>query len=101
MPALGPHFLHRVVAVVAVGRCRRRDSVSKPSRWRSHMATSSVSGSVGCIAHVDDAGLVVDVEDLLPGLAAVGGLEQAALLVGAVEPAEGADVDDVRVLRDE
>ena len=48
---------------------------------------------------VDDAGLVVEDTDALPGLAAVGGLEQAALLVRAVEPAEGADVDDVGILR--
>ena len=48
---------------------------------------------------VDDAGLVVEEEDLLPGLAAVGGLEQAAFLVGAVEPAQGADVDDVGIFR--
>src|SRR5262249_54470064 len=47
---------------------------------------------------VNHAGLVIDVVDLLPGLAAVGGLEQAALRVGAVEAAQRADVDGVRVL---
>src|SRR5262249_42458733 len=45
-----------------------------------------------------DAGLLVDVEDLLPVLAAVGRLENAAVLAVAVQPAERADVDDVRVL---
>src|SRR5262249_59956753 len=48
---------------------------------------------------VDDAGLVIDVEDALPRLAAVGRLVQAALLAGAVQPAQGADVDDVRAGR--
>src|SRR5262249_17673758 len=48
---------------------------------------------------VDDAGPLVDVEDLPPALAAVGGLVEAALLAGAVEPAQRPDVDDVRVGR--
>src|SRR5262249_15660239 len=48
---------------------------------------------------VDDARLVVDVEHPLPALAAVGRLEDTALLVGAVQPADGADVDGVRVGR--
>ena len=51
-------------------------------------------------AQVDDAGLVVDVEDFVPGLAAVLGLEQAAFLVRAVESAEGADIDNVGALAD-
>src|SRR5205814_2396117 len=50
-------------------------------------------------SHVDDAGLVVHVEGLGPRLAAVGGLEQAALLAGPVHAAHRADVDDARVLR--
>src|SRR5204862_4044963 len=48
---------------------------------------------------VDDAGAVVLVQDLVPGLAAVARLVDAAVLVGAVQAAEGADVDGVRVLR--
>ena len=48
---------------------------------------------------VDRAGLVVDVEHLLPGLAAVDRLEDAALLVGRPQVAHGRDVDDVGVRR--
>ena len=41
-------------------------------------------------AHVEDAGVLVDVEDLVPGFAAIGRLEKAALRIRAVQPAEGA-----------
>jgi hypothetical protein len=45
------------------------------------------------------AGAAVDIQDLLPGDAAVGGLEDAALLVVAPQHAEGRDVNGVRVVR--
>src|SRR5262249_19890330 len=48
---------------------------------------------------VDDTGPLVHEVNLLPGLAAVGGLVHAAVGARAVQPAQGADVDDVRVLR--
>src|SRR5262249_57247019 len=47
---------------------------------------------------VNDACLIIDEEDFLPRLAAIRGLEKTAVRVGAVQPAQGADVDDVRVL---
>ena len=48
---------------------------------------------------VHGTGVLVDGEDVLPRDAAVGGLEDAALLVGAPQPAERGDVDDVGILR--
>ena len=48
---------------------------------------------------VNATGFRVDEEDLFPGLAAVDGLEDAAFGVLAPKPAEGADVDDVWVVR--
>src|SRR5262249_37963521 len=48
-------------------------------------------------AKIYDAGLVIDVEDLFPGLAAIGSLEEPPFLVATVEPAQGPDVDDVRI----
>src|SRR5262249_48301438 len=46
---------------------------------------------------VDEAGLLVDELDALPGLAAVGGLVDAALLVGRPDVAQGGDVHDLGV----
>src|SRR5579871_5680467 len=46
---------------------------------------------------IDDAGLIINVEDLLPGRAAVGRLEEPALLIGSIEPAKGPDVNDVGI----
>ena len=48
---------------------------------------------------VDGAGAFVLVEHLLPGLAAVGGAEDAALGVGAVGVAEGGDEEAVGIAR--
>ena len=47
--------------------------------------------------HVHDAGFGILFEDMFPGHAAVGGLEDAAFRVVAVAAAEGADVDDVGI----
>jgi hypothetical protein len=47
--------------------------------------------------HIGDAGAVVDVEDLLPGLTAVHRAEYAALFVGEPHIAHRAGVDDVGV----
>ena len=55
---------------------------------------------VGCARlqlHIDNAGLVVDVEDLVPRLAAVDCLEETPLLVRPPESAKGAHVNDVGV----
>src|SRR5262249_31639420 len=49
--------------------------------------------------HVGDAGVLADRQDVLPGLAAVGGLEQAAVAARPPERPLGGDVDDVRVAR--
>ncbi len=43
------------------------------------------------------AGVGIDIEDLVPGLAAVGGFEDAALFVGSPETACGSDIHDVRI----
>src|SRR5205085_2589181 len=48
-------------------------------------------------AHLDDARPVIEIENLLPGFAAVAGLEEAAFLVRPIEPAERADVDDIGI----
>src|SRR6185437_4870292 len=50
-------------------------------------------------AERDGAGVVVHEEDLVPGLAAVGGLVDAALGVGGEQMPEGGGIDDVGVLR--
>src|SRR5205823_3727153 len=47
---------------------------------------------------IDYARAVVDVEDSTPGLAPVRRLVDAALLIGSIKPAEGADIHDVRIL---
>jgi hypothetical protein len=44
---------------------------------------------------IDNADLFVDVEDLLPGGAAIGRLEDAPLLIGRVEVPHRCDVDGV------
>src|SRR5207253_7121363 len=48
---------------------------------------------------VGDAGVFADVEDLLPELAAVGGLVEAAVATGRPERALRGDVDDIAVAR--
>src|SRR5262249_12278941 len=49
--------------------------------------------------HVGDAGVLADVEDLLPELCAVGGLVEPAGAAGGPEGLLGGDVDDVGVAR--
>ena len=46
---------------------------------------------------IGGAGLVVHVKNILPGLAAVGGVEYAAFFVGTKRVAHGGDVDVVRI----
>ena len=46
---------------------------------------------------IDDPGVLIDIENLLPGFAGIGGFIKAAFLVGAPEPAQSADVDDIRI----
>src|SRR5438132_1325431 len=83
--ALAP-FLDRIVEVVAI-------ALAFIGRGQERL------GIAGTHLQFDDAGPVIDKQHLLPRLAAVGRLEETAFLVGAVEPAERADVDDVGVLR--
>ena len=47
---------------------------------------------------IHDASLLVEMPNTQPFFSAVRGLEQAAFFVGAIETAEGADVDDVGIL---
>src|SRR5262245_59994130 len=53
---------------------------------------------VGMHGHVEDAGFVVLVKDMVPGFAAIDGFEYAAFLVVAVTATQGADINDVGVL---
>src|SRR5262249_56478269 len=90
----GPPLADGVVAIDAVGSAHlARPAVEAvaqpvPGGDQQRLRVAGVQGDV------DDAGVVIDVEDLVPGLAAVGGLVEAALLVGAVPAAPGADVGD-------
>ncbi len=90
-------LLGGVVGVVAVGRRRLAAVAVEAVALALPGGDQQRLGVRGVHANVDDAGLVVEVPDSFPGLAAVDGLVQAALLAGAVQPAEGADVDDVGV----
>ena len=56
-------------------------------------------GLVGVERDVHGAGVLVDLQDGLPGGAAVGAAVEAALLVRTPEVAHGGDVDEVRVVR--
>src|SRR5258706_1988830 len=47
--------------------------------------------------HIDPPRLVIDIQDSLPGTAAVHGFVEAALFAGAVKPAESANIDDVGI----
>ena len=55
--------------------------------------------ALGVERHVDDAGVLVDLQDGLPGRAAVGAAVEAALLVRAPEVAHRGDVHEVGVVR--
>ena len=83
-PAAGAHFLGGIVGV---------ESVALP-------LVGGGQDRVGIVRlqfDVNHAGLVVDVEYLLPRLAAVGGLVEPAGLVRPPEPPERSNVDDVRI----
>ena len=54
-------------------------------------------GACGIDGDIADAGVLVDVEGFVPGGAAIGGHEDAAIGVGAPEIAERGHVDDVGV----
>ncbi len=49
--------------------------------------------------HVADAGVLADVEDLVPRRAAVGGLVEAAIAAGAPQRPVGRDENDLRIAR--
>ncbi len=86
----------------AVGRLENAAALSalqefpRPSLHVVHRRVERV-GALAVEHEVDGAGPIVEVEDLLPGLSAVGRLEHAALLVGRPEAAHRRDVDDVGV----
>src|SRR5206468_4310369 len=79
--------LHRLIAGMAVkavapplpGRCQQRIRLLRME------------------LHVNDASDIVQQEHLVPGLAAVGRLVEAALLAGAIESSERADINDVGI----
>src|SRR5271165_2450078 len=55
-------------------------------------------GIGGIHHHLGAAGVFVAIQDLIPGLAAVGGLEDATFLVGIPQVSKGAGVNRVAVL---
>jgi hypothetical protein len=69
------------------------------------VAAALVGGGVdeirvaGVEPHLGESGVVGDVEDALPGCAAVGGLVDTAVAAGSPQGPHGRDVDDVGVLR--
>ena len=80
-----PPFLRGVVGIEPVAH-------SFPRRDQQRVGIARVHRDI------DHAGGLVDVEDFVPVLPAVGGLEEPALLVVAPAAAHGADVDDVGIL---
>ena len=74
------------------------DQLPRPALHVVHRRVERV-GIAAVDDEIDRAGLVVDVEHLRPGLAAVDRLEHAALLVGGPQVAHRRDVDDVGVGR--
>src|SRR3989441_11976954 len=73
--------------------------IRRPPRSTLFPYTTLFRSVVRIEADIDRAGLLVLVEDLAPGLAAVGGAEHAALGVGAEGMAEGRDENDIGILR--
>src|SRR5207244_425830 len=69
------------------------------------MPPSLISGrdqhiGIARIEHdVGDAGVLADIEHLVPGLAAVDGLVEATIAAGIPQRSLGRDVDDVRIAR--
>ena len=70
-------------------------------RSLSYIAAYSIVGVLPVDHEIDRADAVVDVQDLLPGLAAVHRPEDAALSVRREQMPHRRDVDDVRDLSDE
>ena len=70
-------------------------------RLAAHFPQRSIDGGrVGRIErHIDRAGVVVLVEDLLPRFSAIAGAKDPALAVGTEGVADGCDKDDVGILR--
>src|SRR5262249_3808209 len=95
----GPPFLAGVIAVVTIldrlgaGMTVEAVALSFPRGDKERL------GIAGTDPHVDDAGPLIDGQDVFPRLSAVGGLVEAALPAWPVEPAQGPDVDDVRIGR--
>jgi hypothetical protein len=48
---------------------------------------------------IDDAGVLIDEGDLVPGSAAIGGLEKSSLSTGPPKPPQHSDVNNVRIVR--
>ena len=90
LPAVGrlPQGAARPAALQEVGAAH-----PLPARGEQHLGVGRVHGNV------DEARLVADELDELPGLAAVGRLVEAALGVRAPRPSQGGDVHDVRIGR--
>src|SRR5262249_32402607 len=96
--AAGAPLLDRVVGVVAILQGRLTAVAVEPVAAPLPGGDEQRLGVVGVHAPLEDARLVVHAQDLLPRLAAVRRLVEAAILIVAVQPAQGADIDDVGVL---
>ena len=94
-------FLPRITAVPRQVQCRLPAAVVEPPRAASEGPHAGVHiARVGQIdVEVGTARVLIDVEDLGPGLAGVGRLEDAALFVGAPLVAQGAHQRHVRIAR--
>jgi len=70
-----------------------RRTMRVPSRGQQSV------GTIGCNGEIGDANFRALVEDFRPMVAAIGGLIDAALVIGTVRMSKRADVNDVCILR--
>ncbi len=94
-------LLPAVAAVLGAPQAAVLAAAVEGPRLALHLPDGGVEDArVGGVhGQVDGAGAVADVEHLLPARAAVARAEDAALLVGAEDVAEGGDVDHVGIRR--
>src|SRR5262249_24530003 len=98
--AAGSPLFDRVVAVVALGgRHPGAGMTVEPVALPFPRGNQQRFGISGVHLHVDNAGLVVDRQDLGPRLPAVGRFVKTTLLVRSPEPAQRAHVDNLGLLR--
>src|SRR5262249_11900666 len=95
----------RLAAVLRLEQPGARPPLHLRVAAREAVAAHAVTGRIEDVrllrvdCDVDEAGVLVEELDLLPGLAAVRGLVDTALLVRPPETSQGGNVDGVWVLR--